>query len=142
MGKLGADAGAARHRGLVAGGDGGGERSGIEHREDAERHLGADALHALQSLNHSRSASERKPNRRIMSSRTWVSMEREAASPDRRQVLQGPRRAMDHVADALHVEDHEVVAIGIDDAFEFADHLRSPLQRRRNSLLMSVRVTP
>ena len=34
---------------------------------------------------------------------------------------------MDHVADALHVEDHEVVAIGIDDAFEFADQVSLPL---------------
>ena len=33
------------------------------------------------SRNHSRSESERKPNRRIMSSRTWVSMDKTAASP-------------------------------------------------------------
>ncbi len=33
------------------------------------------------SRNHSRSASERKPKRRIMSSRTWVSMDSTAASP-------------------------------------------------------------
>jgi hypothetical protein len=30
---------------------------------------------------------------------------------------------MDHVADALHVHDHEVLAIGIHDALELADHL-------------------
>jgi hypothetical protein len=29
---------------------------------------------------------------------------------------------MDHIADALHVDDHEVLAIGIHDAFELADH--------------------
>jgi hypothetical protein len=29
---------------------------------------------------------------------------------------------MHDVADAMHVEDHEILAMGIDDAFEFADH--------------------
>ena len=28
---------------------------------------------------------------------------------------------MDHVADAVHVEDHEILPIGIHHAFEFAD---------------------
>jgi hypothetical protein len=30
---------------------------------------------------------------------------------------------MHDVADALHVEDHEILAMGIDGAFELADHL-------------------
>jgi hypothetical protein len=30
---------------------------------------------------------------------------------------------MHDVADTLHVEDHEILTVGIDDAFEFADHL-------------------
>ena len=43
-----------------------------------------------------------------------------------RQVLQGAGGAMDHVADAMHVEDHEILAVGIDHAFEFADHVLLP----------------
>jgi hypothetical protein len=30
---------------------------------------------------------------------------------------------VDHVADPMHVEDHEILAIGIHHAFEFADHV-------------------
>ena len=40
-----------------------------------------------------------------------------------RQVLEGAGGAMDHVADAVHVEDHEILAVGIDHALEFADHV-------------------
>src|SRR5947207_82763 len=40
----------------------------------------------------------------------------------RRQRLQGARRAMHHIADAVHVDDDEVLAVAIDDAFELADH--------------------
>jgi hypothetical protein len=29
---------------------------------------------------------------------------------------------MHHVADALHVEDHEILSVGVDDAAQFSDH--------------------
>ena len=49
---------------------------------------------------------------------------RSRATPDRRgrQRLQRARRAMHHVADAVDVDDDEVLAVGVDDALELADH--------------------
>ena len=40
----------------------------------------------------------------------------------RRQRLQGARRAVHHVADAVHVDDDVVLAVSVDDALELADH--------------------
>src|SRR4029079_7239240 len=42
----------------------------------------------------------------------------------RRQRLQGTRRAMHEIADALHIEDDEVLAVAVDHALELADHRR------------------
>ena len=39
-----------------------------------------------------------------------------------RQFLQGARRAMHQIADAVDVENDGILAVGIDDAFELADH--------------------
>src|SRR5258708_34491715 len=44
-----------------------------------------------------------------------------------RQRLQGAGRAMHQIADPVDVEDDEILAVGIDDAFELADHLRVPI---------------
>jgi hypothetical protein len=33
---------------------------------------------------------------------------------------------MDHVADAMNVDDDEVLAIGVDDALQLADHIILP----------------
>src|SRR5205085_3708591 len=41
--------------------------------------------------------------------------------------LQRARRAVHHVADAVHVDDDEVLAVALDDAFELADHLAATL---------------
>src|ERR1700689_1725548 len=41
-----------------------------------------------------------------------------------RQFLQGARRAMHQIAEAVDVEEDGVLAVGIDDAFELADHAR------------------
>src|SRR6516225_7471571 len=76
--------------------------------------------------NHSRSISERKPNRRIWSSRTCVSIDNVAGSP---QFLQRARGAMHQITDPIDVDDDGILAIGIDDAFELADHGRAPKNR-------------
>ncbi len=72
--------------------------------------------------NHSRSTSLRKPNSRIWSSRTWVSIDKRRRLAGRRQRLQRARRAVHQIADAIDVEDDEVLAVGVDHAFELADH--------------------
>src|SRR5580700_4817439 len=45
-----------------------------------------------------------------------------------RQFLQGARRAMHQIADAVDVEDDGILAVGVDHAFELADHI-FPLPR-------------
>ena len=61
-----------------------------------------------------------------MSSRTCVSMERSAGSPTLRQALERAGRAMHDVADAVDVEDDEILAEGIHHALELADHRLGP----------------
>ena len=39
-----------------------------------------------------------------------------------RKLLQRARGAMHEIADAVHVDDHEVLAVAVDDAFQLADH--------------------
>ena len=123
-GELRPDAGAAGDGGLVAGGDGGGEAAGIEHGEDAERHLGAHALDGLEQAEPLalRVRPEAEQADHVLAHMGLDGENRRLAGG--RQVLEGAGGAMDHVADAVHVEDHEILAVGIDHAFEFADHVR------------------
>ena len=75
------------------------------------------------SRNQSRSASVSEAIERIESSRTWVSMARLAGSPTCARCSRVRRRAMHEIADAMHVEDDEILADRIDRAFELADHV-------------------
>src|SRR5438477_599018 len=47
----------------------------------------------------------------------------------RGQRLEGAGRAMHHVTDAADVDDDEVLAVAVDDAFELADHCAATLRR-------------
>jgi hypothetical protein len=106
--------------------------------EHGERYLGADALHGLQ---------QPKPFPLMIGAEAEqfdlvladVSLDREHRGlAGRRQGLQRARGAMHLVADAADVEDDIILAVGIDQAFQLADHgcdsgapgLPSPLRGR------------
>ncbi|OIQ70101.1 hypothetical protein GALL_482930 [mine drainage metagenome] len=129
LGDFRADAGRARHCGLVTQRDRirkVGRRQGAEH---SERHLGADALHRLQ---------EPKPFAFDIAAKAeqldlvlaHVSLDREHRGlARRRQRLQRAARAMHLIADAADVEDNKILTVGVDQAFEFADHTSTTLSR-------------
>ena len=94
--------------------DGGGEAAGIERREDGERDLGADALHHLHqpepvALDIGHEAVEAD---RILADMGLDRERRRLAGLG--QALQRARRALHDIADALHVDDDVVLAVGID----------------------------
>src|SRR5262245_31996323 len=127
------DAGRARDRGLVAHRDRGGELVVLERAEHRERHLGTNALYGLQqaepfALDVSRKTIEAD----LILPHIGLNRQRREFT-QRRQLAQSASRAMHLVADTTDVEDHEVLAIAVDDAFEFANHLAailSPTLRR------------
>src|SRR5206468_12720349 len=68
-----------------------------------------------------------------------VSFDRQHRGLARRgQRLQRPPGAMHLIADAADVEDHVILAVGVDQAFEFADHARCA----RATITTSSRRTP
>src|SRR5205807_6565943 len=94
-----------------------------------ERDLGADALHGLQQA---------KPFALGIGAETEqfdlvladISLDREHRGlAGRRQRLQRARRAVHLIADAADVEDHVVLTVGIEQAFELADHRLATFSR-------------
>src|SRR5215469_11714438 len=57
----------------------------------------------------------------------------------RRQLLQGASRAVHEVADAVDVEDREILTHAIDRAGELADHTRRPPNQTREWRAVSLR---
>src|SRR6516164_3643021 len=127
LGHLRTDAGRARDHGPVAHGDGGREIGGLERAEHGERNLGTDALHGLQQtepLALDVGAKPKQPDLIL----THIRLDRERDRlADARQFLQRARGALHQVADAIDVEDDEILAVTIDDALELADHARAYL---------------
>ena len=113
-----------RHHDLVAQRDRGGEVGRRQGAEDRERHLGADALHGLQEAKPFAFAVEQKSEQaNLIFPHMGLDRERNRRARGR-QRLQGPHRAMHQLADPVDVKDDEILAVGIDDAFQLADHLR------------------
>src|SRR3984893_9177188 len=119
---LWADPGGARHHGLVAHGDGGseiGRSKGSQHRE---RDLGADALHRLQQAEpFALDLRQETKQPDLIFANMRLDGERRGL-PRRGQFLQRACRAMHAIAHAVHVEDDAILAVGIDDPLELADH--------------------
>ena len=122
LGDLRPDAGRARHRSLVTQRDGIGEIGRRQSGKYRECHFRADALHALQQA---------KPFALHVGAETeqldlifpHISLDGQHRRLARlRQRLQRPRRAMHLIADALHVEDHVILAVGVDQTFQFSNH--------------------
>src|SRR4029077_1038064 len=87
-----------------------------------ERHLGADALHGLQQAEPLAFDVARESEQAyLVLAHMCLDRQRHRLAL-RRQRLQGSRGAMHHVADAVHVDDDEVLAVRVDDALELADH--------------------
>src|SRR6516164_3036191 len=127
LGHLRTDARRARDHGPVAHGDGGCEIGGLERAEHGERDLGTHTLHGLQqtepfALNVGAEAEQ------LDLILAHVRFDREHGGlADARQFLQRARGALHQVANAVDVEDDEVLAITVDDALELADHARAYL---------------
>ena len=120
-------------RRLVARRDRRGEIAGLERREDRERDLGADALHGLQKAEPFALARREKAEQADLVL-AHMGLDRKLDGlAGRRQRLQGARRAMDEIADAMDIEDDEVLAIAVDRAFELADHRSRRPQRPRSA---------
>src|SRR5215813_13045624 len=127
LGDLRADAGRARDHGLVAHGDGGGEIGGLERAEHGERDLGTHALHGLQQTEPFALdvGAEAEQSDLILA---HVCFDRQRGGlAYARQFLQRARGALHEVADAVDVEDDEILAVTVDDALELADHARAYL---------------
>src|SRR5215510_4537641 len=127
LGDLRAHARRARDHGLVAHGDGGGEIGGLERAEHGERDLGTYALHGLQQtepLALDVGAETEQPDLIL----AHVCFDRQRGGlADTRQFLQRARGALHEIANAVDVEDDEILAVAIDDALELADHARAYL---------------
>src|SRR5579883_3117713 len=129
LGDLGADTRRARHRGLVAQRDRVRQFRRRQRAEHGQRDLGADALHGLQQAKPFALdvAAKAEQFYRVLSN---VGFDRQYGSFARRgQMLQRARRAMHLVADAADVEDDEILAIGIDQALQLADHRLATFSR-------------
>src|SRR6516164_9327027 len=127
LGHLRTDAGRARDHGLVAHGNGGREIGRLERAEHGERDLGTHTLHGLQQTEPFAldvGAEAEQPDLIL----AHVGFDRQRGGlPDTRQLLQRARGALHEVADAVDVEDDEILAVAIDDALELADHARAYL---------------
>ena len=120
--KLGADALSLRHGRLVLARDGEGEVVWRQHAEDRERHLRADALHALEQAEPVSLAgrAEAEEADRVLS-HLGLDRERHGLAAAR-QLGERARRAIDHVADAADVDDRPVGTLVVDEPRELADH--------------------
>ena len=96
--------------------------AGLQRREHRERDLGADALHGLQQAEPlALEVADEAEQPDLVLAHMRLDRERHRLAL-RRQRLQRARRAVHHVADAVHVDDDEVLAVAVDDALELADH--------------------
>ena len=114
---------------------------GRQRAEHGERDLGADALHGLQQAEPFALdvGAEAEQLDLVLA---HIGLDRQHRGLARRgQRLQRARRAMHLIADALHVEDHVVLAVGIDQALELADHLRRRTRRDASCACRSARST-
>src|SRR5262249_45960421 len=122
LGHLRPDAGRAGDRCLIAHGDGVGEVGRLERTQHRKRDLGADPLHGLQQAEpFALDVAEKTEQAYLILAHVCLDREHDRLA-DARQRLQGARRAMRHVTDAAHVDDDVVLAVGVDDPFELADH--------------------
>ena len=107
--------------------------AGLQRREDGERDLGADALHRLQQPEPlALDVGEEAEEADLVLAHMGLDRKLDRLA-GRRQRLQGARRAMHEIADAVDVDDDEVLAIAVDHALELADHRHRP-QRARAAL--------
>ena len=97
--------------------------------EHGQRDLGADALHGLQQA---------KPFALVIAAEAeqldlilaHIGLDRQHRGlAGRGQRLQRARGAMHLIADAADVEDHVILAVGIDQAFQLADHAPATFSR-------------
>src|SRR5262249_9615427 len=122
LGHLRPDARRTGHRALVAHRAGVREVGGLERPEHRKRDLGPDPLHGLQqSEPFALDIAEKTEQAYLILAHVRLDREHDRLA-DARQRLQGARRAVRHVTDAAHVDDDVVLAVGVDDPFEFADH--------------------
>ncbi|MGY3646542.1 hypothetical protein ACVWW2_001833 [Bradyrhizobium sp. LM4.3] len=122
LGDLGADAGRARHRGLIAQRDRVGEVGRLQRAEHGKRDLGADALHGLEQAKPFALvvAAEAEQFDQVLAD---IGFDRQHGGLAlRRQMLQRARRAMHLITDTADIENDEILAVGIDQALELADH--------------------
>src|SRR5262249_55659450 len=98
------------------------EICGTQRAENRQRHLGTDALDGLQqSEPFALKIGEKPEQTNLVLAHVRFDSERHRLSL-RRHCLQRARRTMDLVADAVHIDDDEVLAVSVDHAFELADH--------------------
>ena len=104
-----------------------GELVGLERPQHRQRDLGRRRpARVCSRRNHSRSTSLAKAEQPDLVL-AHIGLDREHGRlTGGRQLLQRARGALHLIADAADVEDHEVLAIGVDDAFELADHRAVP----------------
>ncbi len=101
--------------------------AGLQGREDGERDLGADALHRLQQPEPLPLDIGEEPEQAdLILAHMGLDGEVDRLAR-RRQRLQGARRTMHEIADAMDVEDDEILAIAVDHALKLADHLSLPI---------------
>ena len=119
---FGSDAGRARHHGLVAQRNGGGEIGGLERAEHGQRDLGADALHGLQQAEpFALDVGQEAEQPDLVLAHMGLDRQRRALA-GAGQLLQRARGAVHEIADAVDVEDDEILAVAVDHALELADH--------------------
>src|SRR5205814_7187250 len=100
-----------------------------ERAEHGERDLGADALHGLQQAEpFALDVGQETEQPDLVLAHMGLDREHDRLAL-RGQRLEGAGRAMHHVTDAADVDDVEVVAVAVDDAFELADHCAATLRR-------------
>src|SRR5262249_53696302 len=122
LGNLRSDAGRTRHHGFVAHGDGGGELARLERAEHGERDLGADALDGLQEPKpFALDLADKSKQTELILADMRLDRQRGGLT-DARQFLKRARRAMNLITDAIDVDDDGILTIGLDQAFELADH--------------------
>ena len=121
-------------RRLVAQRDGVGQIRRRQCPEHRQRHLGADALHRLQQPEPFALdiAAEAEQLDLVLAD---IGLDRKHRGlARRRQRLQRSRRTMHLIADAADIEDDVVLAVAVDQAFQFADHACNHLQPQHCAL--------
>ena len=140
LGDFRSDPRRARHRGAVAHGDGGGKLGRLERAQDGERNLRADTLYGLQQPEpFALDIAEKAEQPDLILAHVRFDGKRCRLS-GAGQFLQRARGAMHEIADTVDVEDDRVLAIGLDDALELADHGAPARRASISRLIAAVRI--